>query len=175
MGCAVTVLSDPKIRGIELRQCGLTAACAMVARWHRHLPRCIGGLVAAELVRVDSGWPVGVAIIGRPVSRELQAQGWCEVTRVALAPRGDGPLDCPWGAASLAYRWAEAWAWWGGMPVTSYTLDCEDGGSLRAAGWVPVATTQGGQWGRPARPRRMRSGVAARRKVRWVPASLVAP
>lgn len=158
------------MRGIELRAVGLTAALGMVARWHRHLPRCAGGLAAVEVVRVDSGWPVGVAIVGRPSSRVLAARGWVEVVRVALAPCGDGPLGCPWGAASACYRWAEAWAWWGGHPVLTYTLGKESGGSLLAAGWREAGQTRGGQWACPARARRGRGEVVAAPKRRWAPA-----
>ena len=156
------------VRGVELRPVGLSAAVAMVGRWHRHLPRCAGGLAAVEVVG-SAGWPVGVAIVGRPSSRVLAGRGWVEVVRVALAPLGGGPLDCPWGAASACYQWAEAWAWWGGRPVLTYTLGEESGGSLRAAGWREAGQTRGGQWACPSRARTDRNESLSAPKRRWAP------
>ena len=51
---------------LGVRECGITVARVGVARLHRHLRHPPpSGLVAFELVR--DGWPIGWAMVGRPV------------------------------------------------------------------------------------------------------------
>ena len=49
--------------------------------------------------------------------------------------------------------------------IITYTLASESGTSLTAAGWVRVATTDGGSWSRPSRPRS--DSHPLDEKVRW--------
>jgi hypothetical protein len=49
--------------------------------------------------------------------------------------------------------------------VVTYTLASETGSSLRAAGFVPVATSRGGSWSRKDRPRQDNAFTVP--KVRW--------
>ena len=147
---------------LTVRPCGITAARAGVARLHRHLPRVLGGLVAFEAL--DDGWPVGWAIVGRPVAPVLQARGWVEVTRVAH----DGTRN----AGSLLYGAAARWARREGSPVLTYTLPTESGASLRGAGWVVVgytdpvrSPTRAGRPGRHREPGPL-DGI---RKTKWAP------
>lgn len=89
---------------IAVRHCGITIARVGVARLHRHHRPPVSGLVAFEVVR--DGWPIAWAIVGRPVSRVLDAAGWVEVTRVAT----DGTPN----ACSMLYGAAARWARRGG-------------------------------------------------------------
>lgn len=119
-------------------------ACAFVEAQHRHHepPRgCLFCLGVSEGGRV-----VGVAIVGRPVSRMLQ-DGWtAEVTRLAT----DGTKN----ACSMLYgaAWRAARAI-GYRRLITYTLPEEGGASLRAAGWRLVGEAGGGSWDRKDRPR----------------------
>lgn len=141
-----------------VRACGITVARVGVARLHRHHRPPVGGLVAWEVV-VD-GWPRAWAIVGRPVSRVLQAAGWVEVTRLA----SDGTPN----ACSALYGAAARWARKRGAPICTYTLDSEPGTSLRAAGWVVTGHVRARRWGCRSRPR-TESANEARGKVRWSP------
>lgn len=142
-----------------VRRCGITIARIGVARWHRRQPRVIGGLVAFEAVNAD-GWPVGVAIVGRPVSRHLQARGLVEVTRVAT--------DETRNACSMLYGACARWAKAQKLPIFTDTHTDEGGASLRGAGWVPVSSrpaVRGQGW--QSRPGRKDIDRAA--KTRWSP------
>lgn len=107
---------------------------------------------------------VGVAVVGRPVSRQIQSRepGTLEVTRV-----------CTWGdprlrrnAASKLYGLCRQEAKKiGATKLITYTLETEDGASLRAANFTPVAKTQGGSWNCESRPRIDKAPTCP--KVRW--------
>jgi len=130
-----------------------------VARLHRHHRPPLGGKVAYA-VDVD-GQLTSFAIVGRPVSRVLQARGYMEVTRVAT----DGTRN----ACSALYGAAARWARKAGHSIVTYTLASEPGTSLRAAGWVPEAFVRGRRWSCPSRPRRP-GDVDGVDKIRWAPA-----
>lgn len=102
----------------------------------------------------------GVAIAGRPVARLLDT-GWrLEVLRVAT----DGSAN----ACSMLYTFvarAGVAVGYRREDIIAYTLASESGTSLRAAGWVPVATVTGASWDRPGRPRA--DGHPTGDKVRW--------
>jgi hypothetical protein len=53
----------------------------------------------------------------------------------------------------------------GGKVLYTFTLDCETGASLRAAGWTEDGISPGGEHSRPSRPRApaQQSGP----KIRW--------
>jgi hypothetical protein len=107
---------------------------------------------------------VGVAVVGRPVSRVIQQRepGTLEVTRCCTA--GDHRLRRH--AASKLYGLAAREAKkLGATKLITYTLETEEGVSLRAAGWTPVARTKGGSWNTPARPRTDKAPTC--KKIRW--------
>lgn len=134
----------------------LSAAHAFVAHHHRHHKPSRGGLFAVACA--DGDRVVGVAVIGRPVSRHLN-DGWtAEVTRVAT----DGGRN----ACSMLYgaAWRAARAL-GYRRLVTYTLKEEGGASLRAAGWRVVGETKGGKWSRAERPRADEHPTQA--KIRW--------
>lgn len=82
---------------------------------------------------------VGAAIVGRPVSRGFNPWFVAEVTR--LVTNGT-PNACSFLYSSCA-RAAKAM---GFQKIQTYILAEEPGTTLRAAGWVQVATTKGGDW-----------------------------
>jgi hypothetical protein len=134
----------------------ISDAQSYVDQHHRHHKAPRGGLFA---VAVAAGGEVcGVAIAGRPVSRELQ-NGWTiEITRVCT----DGTSNacsmlygaCRRAAIALGYR-----------VVITYTLGSESGSSLRAAGFRKIADVRGRSWSCPSRPRVDRH--PKQDKLRW--------
>jgi len=145
---------------VQLCPTTIKKANDFVEKWHRHSGR----------TSVDSGrWAigcysgdviVGVAIVGNPVSR-LLTDGWtAEVLRVCVLP------DAPKNSCSLLYGacW-RAWRAMGGARMVTYTLQKENGASLRAVGWTPNAV-KGGQWDRPNRPRKHQD-IYLEEKYRW--------
>lgn len=111
-------------------------AYAAIAAWHRHHAPPPGYRYAVGCAVGDR--LVGVATAGRPVSRVLDDGLTIEVTRCAT----DGTRN----ACSMLYAacWRAAKAI-GYQRAVTYNLDGEGGASLRAAGWVRVAS-------RPSRP-----------------------
>jgi hypothetical protein len=153
----------------------LSVAMRRCREHHRHLPRVLGGLTAFEVLRLDRDHPQGSlysprigepcawGIVGRAVARVLDQDGWCELTR-SICPEG-APPGCASALLGAAARWSKA----SGDPTVTYTLAHEGGTSLRAAGWIAVGTTRGGQWSVPSRARAIRPDAIAAPKVRWVP------
>jgi hypothetical protein len=141
-----------KIVPITLRQ-----ARAFVHQHHRHHPKVTGGNWAIALMRDTE--LVGVAITGRPVSRELAYHGYLEITRVCV-------LDSVRNGCSMLYgacrRIGQAMGY---QRFCTYTLDTEPGDSLRAAGFKPIQLTLGGSWDRPSRGRAPPAN--AEKKMRW--------
>ncbi len=143
---------------IELVPITLRDARAYVAEHHSHHPPPQGGLFAVSCA--EGGEIVGVAIVGKPVARNLADDWTAEVTRVAV--RSGAPM----GTASKLYAacWRACRAM-GYRRLVTYTLLEERGVSIRAAGWRVVAETQGGSWSREDRPRVDRHPLQA--KFRW--------
>lgn len=135
---------------------GRDEANAFVEKHHRHHGRVQGCKFACGAAL--DGRLRGVAIVGRPVSKELD-DGWTmEVVRLA----SDGtPHVC-----SLLY----AASWRAGRAIgftrgITYILASEPGTSLKAAGWKPVFEVKGRSWSRPKRARIDKHPTVD--KVRW--------
>ena len=132
---------------LHIAPISLRDANAYVSAVHRHHGPTRGHKLSLA-VADDAGTIHGVAIIGRPVSRHLDAQGYIEVLRVAT----DGtPNVC-----SMLYGAARRVAREMGYPparIITYTLTAESGASLRASGWLPIRAVAGGTWNRTDRPR----------------------
>lgn len=107
---------------------------------------------------------IAVAMVGRPVSKALDDGTRVEVNRVCV--RRDIDPELAWNACSMLYGAAarEAKAR-GFQTILTYTLESEAGTTLKAAGWTPVATTKGGSWNRPSRPREDKAPTC--KKIRW--------
>ena len=114
-------------------------------RTHRRHQAPQGGYFAIAVARGSE--VVGVAMVGRTVSRSLD-DGWTvEATRVAV-------LDNQPNACSKLY--AQAWKAaraLGYRRIITYTLSTEPGTSLRAAGWKVIGEVKGRTWHTPSRPR----------------------
>jgi hypothetical protein len=145
---------------MTLTLCPLTLreAHAFVAAHHRHHQPSRGGKFA---IGVASGEAiVGVVVVGRPVSRELQAGGYtAEVTRLAVLPEARNACSLLYAAA---WRAARAMGY---RRLVTYTLLEESGASLRGAGWRCLGEAGGGSWSRPSRPRVDEHPLQV--KIRW--------
>jgi hypothetical protein len=102
---------------------------------------------------------VGVIIVGRPVSRVLDDGFTAEVARCCT----DGTRN----ACSMLYGAAARTAREMGFhKILTYTLAEEPGASLRGAGWMMTAMTQGyREWSCPSRPRNTLAPTTP--KKRW--------
>jgi hypothetical protein len=123
-----------------------------IASHHRHNKPVRGARWAVGAS--DGEGLVGVAVVGRPVARELQDGVTAEVTRCCVL---DG---APKGACSFLYAccW-RAWRALGGRRLVTYTLASESGASLRGGGAKIIAQL----------PERDSRGWQNRRGREWQP------
>lgn len=130
---------------IDLRPVTRTEGRDFVRRYHRHHGWPAGFLWLHGL-QDPAGELIGVAVVGRPISRALDDGLTMEVTRLCTDgyPNGCSAL---YGAARRA---ALAKGYRRGL---TYILASEDGASLRAAGWEYLWTVKGRSWDTPSRPR----------------------
>jgi hypothetical protein len=113
-------------------------ACAFVADLHRHhaAPRGHKFSIGLEC----GGQLVGVAMVGRPVARALDDGRTAEVNRTCT----DGTPNANSMLYGAAWRAAKAMGY---RRMVTYTQEGESGASLRAAGWVRVASLPArGSW-----------------------------
>jgi hypothetical protein len=142
---------------LRIAPCTVKAAIRFVKAWHRHLPDVRGGLFAASCID-EGGAVLGIAVAGNP-SRAWQGTGRIVISRVATLG-AENACSMLYGAlcrAAKALGYREAW---------TYTLPHEPGTSLRAAGFMDMGLTDGGEWDRPSRARA--PAVRAERKRRWL-------
>jgi hypothetical protein len=119
-------------------------ANAFVKRLHRHHRPTPGAKFC--LAVAEGSEIVGVAIVGRPVSRHLD-DGWTlEVNRTCT----DGHRNANSMLYGAAWRAAQALGY---RRLITYTLPEESGSSLRGAGWRCLGERGGGNWSRQDRPR----------------------
>ena len=139
----------------------LTEAGEFVRNFHRHNKPPQGGLFAVGCS--DGAELVGVAIVGRPVARNLDNGETAEVTRCCVND------DAPKGSCSFLYaRYWQAAKALGYRKLITYTLQAESGASLRGAGWTVVAQMSGNSgvaW--QNRPGREWQPVVGQAKFRW--------
>lgn len=141
----------------------IRAANAFIAAHHRHNKPVQGAKFA--IGAHHDGRLVGVATVGRPVSRVLDDGATAEVTRCCVLD------DAPKGSPSFLYaRCWRVWAAMGGQRLVTYTLESESGASLRGAAWRVVgqcpARKQGSDWtNRPGRE--WQPAVIGVDKLRW--------
>jgi hypothetical protein len=123
----------------------IRSANEFVRLHHRHHGMVQGAKFALAVAKED-GTIVGIALVGRPISRLLDNGFTLEVTRVAV----DGTPNACSALYGAAWRVAKALGY---QSIITYTLASESGTSLKAAGWRLVAKCEGGSWSRPSRPR----------------------
>ena len=142
-----------------MRWVPLREADRFIAKHHRHHVPAQGGIVALGLCEAEK--LVGVAVLGRPLSRVLQARNQAEITRLCVLS------EARHAASALAARARRAAQALGFDRVVTYTLAEEGGASLRAAGFQQdMELTAGGEWDRPSL-RRNAPLHPISRKVRW--------
>lgn len=123
---------------------GLDEANAFVEAHHRHHKPVVGHLFSVGAVLGEK--IVGVAIVGRPVSRRRDDGVTAEVTRLCT----DGTRN----ACSFLYgACARATFALGFKRIGTYILASEPGTSLTATGWRMIGETPGRSWSVPSRPR----------------------
>lgn len=129
---------------LALERVSLAEANAFVSALHRHHKPVVGHLFSLGASLGDQ--LVGVAIVGRPVSRMRDDGATAEVARLCT----DGTKN----ACSFLYgAAARAVFALGFKRIGTYILASEPGISLTAAGWRLIGQTKGGSWSRADRPR----------------------
>ena len=121
----------------------LSDANAFVAAHHRHHRPVTGHKFS--LGCEQDGQLVGVAIVGRPVSRYLDDGKTLEVNRLCTTGEKNA-CSFLYGAAARAAKAL------GYRKIITYTLDTEPGTSLRAAGWTCAGLAGGERWTGQRRP-----------------------
>ena len=121
----------------------LKAANTFVAEHHRHHKPVVGHKFSIGCAL--DGRLVGVAIVGRPVSRYLDNGLTLEVNRLCT----DGTKNACSMLYAAAWRAARAMGY---EKIITYTLDTESGASLRAAGWTCAGLAGGKRWTGSRRP-----------------------
>jgi hypothetical protein len=147
----------------------LREANDFVENFHRHngrtdSARMPGGGKFAVGVSAGDGL-MGVAIVGRPIARNIDDGFTLEVRRTCVMDNSQK------GANSFLYSrcWQAAKAL-GYRRLITYTLSSESGASLRGAGWKIIAESKPGKdgWNRPdiGRMRRWQP-IYGQLKLRW--------
>lgn len=129
---------------LELVPISLKEANAFVGRHHRHHKSVVGHKFS---VAASNGEKiVGVAIVGRPVSRYLD-DGWTlEVNRLCT----DGTKNACSFLYSAAWRCAKNMGY---KKLITYIPNTENGSSLKASGWKCVGEAGGKRWTGVRRPK----------------------
>lgn len=128
---------------LTLTPVSLAEANAFVAQHHRHHKPVVGHKFSIGCTA--DGRLVGVAIVGRPVSRYLDNGLTLEVNRLCT----DGTKNACSTLYAAAWRAARAMGY---QKIITYTLDTENGASLRAAGWICAGLAGGKRWTGSRRP-----------------------
>lgn len=128
---------------LEVVPITLKEANFYVEQYHRHHKPVVGHKFS--IAASDGEKIVGVAIVGRPVSRYLDNGLTLEVNRLCT----DGTRN------ACSFLYAAAWRAaknMGYKKLITYILDSENGTSLRAAGWKCVGKAGGERWTGKRRP-----------------------
>ncbi len=122
---------------LRLTPVSLKEANAFVDAHHRHHKPAVRHKFSIGCEA--DGKLAGVVIVGRPVSRYLDDGFTLEVTR--LCTTGERNVCSMLYAA--AARAAKAMGY---RKIITYTLDSENGSSVRAAGWICTGLAGGKRW-----------------------------
>lgn len=143
--------------GLEIVPITLRQAYAFVESHHRHHGTPRGHKVSIGVQLGDS--LVGIAIMGRPVARNLDDGRTIEVTRTCT----DGTPNANSMLYGAAWRTARAMGY---RRLITYTQEGETGASLRAAGLrITAEFLSEPSWSRNGRPREARPERV--RRYRW--------
>ena len=128
---------------LELVPISFKEANAFVERYHRHHKPVVGHKFSIGCAM--NGEIVGVAIVGRPVSRYLD-DGWTlEVNRLCT----DGTRNACSFLYSASWRVARNLGY---KKLITYILETENGASLKASGWKCIGQAGGKKWTGVRRP-----------------------
>lgn len=132
---------------LTIRPVSLAQANAFIIDKHRHHDKVSGHKFSLSVY--DGEKMVGVATVGRPVSRHMDNGETLEVTRLCT--------DGTYNACSILYaRCAKVAKDMGYKKIITYILDTESGTSLKASGWhCELESAGGGSWSVPSRPREL--------------------
>lgn len=130
---------------MEIRPISLAQANAFIIDNHRHHYKVNGHKFSIACYKDDK--LVGVATVGRPLSRYLDNGETLEVTRLCT--------DGTYNACSILYaRCAKICKDMGYKKIITYILEDENGTSLKASGWhCEEKNAGGGSWSCKSRPR----------------------
>lgn len=129
---------------IRLAPISRAEARRFVAEHHRHSLPPLGGICQVALE--SEGKRIGVAVLGRPVSAALADVPYtAEITRVCVLDGYPNACSRLYGALCQAAKGL------GYQRVITYTLARENGASLRASGFHPVADVKAERWADKAR------------------------
>ena len=128
---------------MKLIPVSLADANAFVAEHHRHHKPVRGHKFSLGCVK--DGQLIGVAIVGRPVSRYLDDGKTLEVNRLCTTGEKNA-CSFLYGAAARAAKAL------GYAKIITYTLDTESGVSLKAAGWNCAGFAGGLRWNGRSKP-----------------------
>ena len=138
----------------------LKKANKFITEYHKHSKRVVGCRFCLA-VEID-GKIEAVAIVGRPVARNLDDGLTAEVIRLCTRQNGIKNL------CSILYsRCWKIWRLMGGNKLVTYTLETENGASLKASGFKKVSTTQLFKNGWTNRKNRIFPKTQLIKKVRW--------
>ena len=139
---------------LKIKHIELSAANEFVEKYHRHHKPVRGHRFSIACYKGED--LVGVAIVGRPLARAIDAAKTVEVLRLCT----DGTRNaCSklYGAAARGAREL------GYEKIITYILETETGKSLEAAGYRYEYTTKGGSWDTPARKREDKAPTVKKR------------
>ena len=147
---------------MKIKPYTLKAANEYVKQYHRHSKTVVGCKFCIAVIN-QSNKVIGVAIVGRPVSRRLDDGYTGEIVRTCT----EGVKN----VNSFLYgACARIWKEMGGTKILTYTLETESGISLKAAGYKHIATTkpfsEGKGW-TTRKGREWQSKVHSLHKYRW--------
>lgn len=130
---------------LTIKPIDLKSANAFVLTHHRHNGKVL--VHRFSIACYDGERLCGVAIVGNPSARKLDNGECVEIKRVCT--------DGTYNACSILYgacsRIAKEMGW---KKIITYTLESENGASLRASGWrIEAQNVGGGDWSSPSRPR----------------------
>src|SRR5271166_131902 len=125
-----------------IRPIGLRDANSFVAQHHRHHKPSRGHRFS--LAAWDDGTLVGVAIMGRPVSRNFDHNEVLEVARLCT----DGSRNACSFLYSAAARVAKEMDY---TPIQTSILDSAMGTAIKGSGWKYTEKVEGRVWNCPSR------------------------
>lgn len=134
-------MNEQKLHIIPITQ---KEAFEFVTKFHRHHKKPVGSIF--QIACAINEKIVGVIIVGRPVSRELDNGYTLEVNRLCT----DGTSNACSILYSAAWRASKALGW---QRLITYILNSENGASLYASNWKLLGERGGGSWSVKSRPR----------------------